>query len=130
MSGPRTGREALLAELLGDMDDLITRMDDCVSKVQSLNELSIDSFKAAADAIDSRMIGRIDDFVSVANETLVRFNDKTKEIQSNIQAINSSPSKQELKEVSKKSSRSLDAFSFLLGAIVLAVGCLCGLLIR
>ena len=76
------------------------------------------------------MIARIDDFVAVANETLVRFNDKTKDIQTELARVNASSATVQPQAQPVQAVRRVDALSFVLGAIVLALGCVCGLLIR
>ena len=112
--------------------------DDPAFLLVELNRLMLDGEvrKAAKELEDVTdkfrdvTIKNVDDFVSVANETLVRFNDKTKELQVAISSIQLDKEKQETIKFEKSNPRKIDPFSFILGAIVLAVGCLCGLLIR
>ena len=76
-------------------------------------------------------IRNVDDFVAVANETLVRFNDKTREIQAELARLDAqSATVQPTAQPAAQAARKIDALSFVLGAIVLAVGCVCGLLLR
>ena len=74
-------------------------------------------------------IRNVDEFVAVANETLVRFNDKTKEIQAELSRLNAQSATAPPPQAAPP-ARKIDALSFVLGAIVLAVGCVCGLLLR
>ena len=141
MSGPRTARDALLAELLGDVDKTLDRVETCTAELvkvrDSISELGdkqsaflAQEIEAAKNELNASMIARIDDFVAVANETLVRFNDKTKDIQTELARVNASSATVQPQAQPVQAVRRVDALSFVLGAIVLALGCVCGLLIR
>lgn len=141
MSGPRTARDALLAELLGDVDKTLDRVETCTAELvkvrDSISELGdkqsaflAQEIEAAKNELNASMIARIDDFVAVANETLVRFNDKTKDIQTELARVNASSATVRPQAQPVQAVRRVDALSFVLGAIVLALGCVCGLLIR
>ena len=143
MNSPRNARDALLAEILGDVDTLLNKvstatkeLDNVRDSVQNLgNDVSSEYLKnieAAHKNFDSAVIGRIDDFVNVANETLVRFNSKTQELREEIIKANVSKpatSQPVISSASEGKSR-VDAFSFILGAVVFLGGALVGLLLK
>ena len=141
MSGPRTARDALLAELLGDVDKTLDRVEVCTAELvkvrDSISELGekqsaflAQDIETAKSQLNASMIARIDDFVAVANETLVRFNDKTRDIQAELARVNAHSATVQAQVQPVQTVRRVDALSFVLGAIVLALGCVCGLLIR
>lgn len=91
MSGPRTAKDALLAELLGDMDQLLTRFDQSQKSMEELRASIQRSHEAkagqAARELEAATVKfgevttrSVDDFVSVANEALSKFMQRTNEI--------------------------------------------------
>ena len=91
MSGPRTAKDALLAELLGDMDQLLTRFDQSQKSMEELRASIQRSHEAkssqAARELEAATVKfgevttrSVDDFVAVANEALSKFMQRTKEI--------------------------------------------------
>lgn len=91
MSGPRTAKDALLAELLGDMDQLLTRFDESQKSMEELRASIQRSHEAkagqAARELEAATVKfgevttrSVDDFVSVANEALSKFMQRTNEI--------------------------------------------------
>lgn len=138
MNGPRTGREALLAEILGDMDGLLIRMDaateqlaqvrDSIGTVNAANVAPfVQALDDATEKVNSAMILRIDDFVNVANETLVRFNDKTQGIKDQLASVSGVI---QAAPTASPAARRLDPISFIFGGVVFLAGCLVGLLIK
>ena len=91
MSGPRTAKDALLAELLGDMDQLLTRFDQSQKSMEELRASIQRSHEAkagqAARELEAATVKfgevttrSVDDFVTVANEALSKFMQRTTEI--------------------------------------------------
>ena len=91
MSGPRTAKDALLAELLGDMDQLLTRFDQSQKSMEELRASIQRSHEAkagqAARELEAATVKfgevttrSVDDFVAVANEALSKFMQRTNEI--------------------------------------------------
>lgn len=91
MSGPRTAKDALLAELLGDMDQLLTRFDQSQKSMEELRASIQHSHEVkagqAARELEAATVKfgevttrSVDDFVSVANEALSKFMQRTNEI--------------------------------------------------
>lgn len=91
MSGPRTAKDALLAELLGDMDQLLTRFDQSQKSMEELRASIQRSHEVkagqAARELEAATVKfgevttrSVDDFVSVANEALSKFMQRTNEI--------------------------------------------------
>ena len=91
MSGPRTAKDALLAELLGDMDQLLTRFDQSQKSMEELRASIQRSHEAkagqAARELEAATVKfgevttrSVDDFVAVANEALSKFMQRTTEI--------------------------------------------------
>ena len=91
MSGPRTAKDALLAELLGDMDQLLTRFDQSQKSMEELRASIQRSHEAkagqAARELEAATVKfgdvttrSVDDFVTVANEALSKFMQRTNEI--------------------------------------------------
>ena len=91
MSGPRTAKDALLAELLGDMDQLLTRFDQSQKSMEELRASIQRSHEAkagqAARELEAATVKfgevttrSVDDFVAVANEAPSKFMQRTNEI--------------------------------------------------
>ena len=91
MSGPRTAKDALLAELLGDMDQLLTRFDQSQKSMEELRASiqrsheekagqAARELEAATVKFGEVTTRSVDDFVSVANEALSKFMQRTNEI--------------------------------------------------
>ena len=91
MSGPRTARDALLAELLGDMDQLLNRFERSQNEMERLRaaiEQGHDTktsqatreLEAATIKFGEVTTRNVDDFVNVANEALSKFMQRTNEI--------------------------------------------------
>ena len=91
MSGPRTAKDALLAELLGDMDQLLTRfdqsqkgMEELRASIQQSHDVKASQaareLEAATVKFGEVTTRSVDDFVSVANEALSKFMQRTNEI--------------------------------------------------
>lgn len=104
MSGPRTARDALLAELLGDMDQLLTRFDESKQGMEELRasiERGHDArasqaardLEAATAKFGEVTTRSVDDFVNVANEALSKFVQRTNEIKDLLDkpVLNASP---------------------------------------
>lgn len=90
-ASPRTAKEALLAEALGDLDALLSRlekaqaeMDALAEKVAKVQEAetsrAADSLAASAAEFGRITTRSVDDFVTVANEALHKFMGRTEEI--------------------------------------------------
>ncbi len=91
MSGPRTAKDALLAELLGDMDQLLTRFDQSQKSMEELRASiqrsheekagqAARELEAATVKFGEVTTRSVDDFVTVANEALSKFMQRTTEI--------------------------------------------------
>ena len=91
MVGPRTAKDALLAELLGDMDQLLSRFETAqkdMAALQATTGLQRDEktsqaareLEAAAAKFGQITTRSVDDFVAVANEALSKFIQRTNEI--------------------------------------------------
>mgnify|MGYP001195876940 FL=1 len=91
MSGPRTAKDALLAELLGDMDQLLTRFDQSQKSMEELRASiqrsheekagqAARELEAATVKFGEVTTRSVDDFVAVANEALSKFMQRTNEI--------------------------------------------------
>jgi len=91
MSGPRTAKDALLAELLGDMDQLLTRFDQSQKSMEELRASiqrsheekagqAARELEAATVKFGEVTTRSVDDFVTVANEALSKFMQRTNEI--------------------------------------------------
>ena len=102
MSGPRTAKDALLAELLGDMDQLLTRFDQSQKGMEELRASIQRSHEAktgqAARELEAATVKfgevttrSVDDFVSVANEALSKFMQRTNEIRSSLDNLAERP---------------------------------------
>lgn len=102
MSGPRTAKDALLAELLGDMDQLLTRFDQSQKSMEELRASIQRSHEAkssqAARELEAATVKfgevttrSVDDFVAVANEALSKFMQRTKEIKDSLDNLATRP---------------------------------------
>ena len=102
MSGPRTAKDALLAELLGDMDQLLTRFDQSQKSMEELRASIQRSHEVkagqAARELEAATVKfgevttrSVDDFVSVANEALSKFMQRTNEIKSSLDSLATKP---------------------------------------
>ena len=102
MSGPRTAKDALLAELLGDMDQLLTRfdqsqksMEELRASIQSSHEVKAGQaareLEAATVKFGEVTTRSVDDFVSVANEALSKFMQRTNEIKTSLDNLATQP---------------------------------------
>lgn len=91
MSGPRTAKDALLAELLGDMDQLLTRFEQSQQGMEQLRAAiergheakasqAARELEAATAKFGETTTRSVDDFVNVANEALSKFMQRTNEI--------------------------------------------------
>lgn len=91
MSGPRTAKDALLAELLGDMDQLLTRFEQSQQGMEQLRvaiergheakaNQAARELEAATAKFGETTTRSVDDFVNVANEALAKFMQRTNEI--------------------------------------------------
>lgn len=91
MSGPRTAKDALLAELLGDMDQLLTRFEQSQQGMEQLRvaiergheakaSQAARELEAATAKFGETTTRSVDDFVNVANEALAKFMQRTNEI--------------------------------------------------
>ena len=103
MSGPRTAKDALLAERLGDMDQLLTRFDQSQKSMEELRASIQRSHEAkagqAARELEAATVKfgevttrSVDDFVSVANEALSKFMQRTNEIKGLLDNLAAKPS--------------------------------------
>ena len=102
MSGPRTAKDALLAELLGDMDQLLTRFDQSQKSMEELRASIQRSHEVkagqAARELEAATVKfgevttrSVDDFVSVANEALSKFMQRTNEIKGLLDNVAAKP---------------------------------------
>ena len=102
MSGPRTAKDALLAELLGDMDQLLTRFDQSQKSMEELRASIQRSHEAntgqAARELEAATVKfgevttrSVDDFVAVANEALSKFMQRTNEIKTSLDNLATQP---------------------------------------
>lgn len=91
MSAPRTAKDALLAELLGDMDQLLTRFEQSQQGMEQLRvaiergheakaSQAARELEAATVKFGETTTRSVDDFVNVANEALAKFMQRTNEI--------------------------------------------------
>lgn len=68
MSGPQTMREALIAELIGDLDTLITRTEELKAALPAAADKAADKVAGSADA----MLGKIEQSASQLRADLAR----------------------------------------------------------
>ena len=98
MPAPRSVREALVAEMMSDMDALVTRMErlpfvlaEAEKSIQAAASASADSARSevqkmpaivdqSADRMSRIATERVDEFIEVANEVLGKFVAKSLEI--------------------------------------------------
>lgn len=91
MSGAHAAKDALLAELLGDMDQLLTRFDQWQKDMEELQasiqhshdvraSQAVRELEAATVKFGEVTTQSVDDFVSVGNEALSKFIQRTNEI--------------------------------------------------
>jgi len=91
MNSPHTAKDALIAELLGDMDHLLTRFEQAQKSMEQLHaviERSHDDrvgraardLEVATSNFGDVTTRSVDDFVNMANEALSKFMLRTDEI--------------------------------------------------
>ena len=104
MNSPRTAREALLAELLGDMDRQLKEIDASAATLEALRLRLLDGYdekaslaaqrlEKAAGVFEDVTTRNVDAFVSVANEALSKFVKRTNEIKDALDSLNASSNK-------------------------------------
>lgn len=104
MNSPRTTREALLAELLGDMDRQLKEIEASSATLEALRLRLLDGYdekaslaaqrlEKAAGAFEDVTTRNVDAFVSVANEALSKFVKRTNEIKDALDSLNASSDK-------------------------------------
>jgi hypothetical protein len=105
LNAPRTAKDALIAEMLGDMGQLHDLMGDLKTIIPAqvaviekqfsgvvgqLNQASSDipkNVEAASKHLRSELTQGIDDLVGVANEVLLKFSAKTNDLKQSIEAV-------------------------------------------
>lgn len=90
----RTTKEALIAEMLGDLDALLSRVEKLPAMMGEVEESSLQkqreilqNFVKASERFDTITARSVDDFVAVANEALSKFMQRTTEIKSSLDGL-------------------------------------------
>lgn len=133
-AGPRTGREALLAEILGDVDVLLKHVDASRIELERVSALIISigegktqefnieietSLKKVASLLDAKS----DDFASVVNQAVVKFNEKICILTEKVEQLNSESEKPKIEE---RISQPINQYMFA-GAILFTLGVAAGI---